>query len=255
MTARRTQGCVLLALLVASLAGPPLAIGSESPDEHYYPAWAATAPYNRPLLVLDTDGAFGRLSLKPKTLTLRDIALVHGHLCDGMVSAWVQLGVALRALFPDGVVDRTDLRVVSKNGPCWADTAGWTTGARVNHATLVLDNAVGSGFIVQRVSTGHTVKVSLKPGVAPKGFVALEDAIRAQTAAGKAASPADIDRVGALADAFSRQLLTTPPDRIVQIETLTDYQFPTASPNLVGPRSDIIHRNVPRTTAPAGGGR
>jgi hypothetical protein len=47
------------------------------------------------------------------------------------------------------VVDRTDLRVVSKNGPCWVDAACWLTGARINFQTLRVDASVGDGFIVQ----------------------------------------------------------------------------------------------------------
>jgi len=73
---------------------------------------------------------------------------MHGHLCDGLVIAFVQLGQAFAHLFQDGVVDRTDLRVVSKNGPCWVDVAAMMTGARINFQTLRIEAAVGNGFIV-----------------------------------------------------------------------------------------------------------
>lgn len=246
MTVRhRFVGFVALLAFFFATGSPAFANGPSGED--FFPAWAASAPHNRPLSVLDTDSALGRRSLEPKTLTLRDLAVVHGHMCDGLVNAWVQLGVALRALFPSGVVDRTDLRVVSKNGACWADAAGWTTGARTNHGTLVLDNKVGNGFIVQRVSTGDTVRVSLKPSIVPPGFVELEDAIRATAASGKPVNPADIDRVEQMADEFSRTLLSTPPDTIVVLEKVPDYRFPAASPNPIAPRGDIINRDVPRT--------
>jgi len=61
----------------------------------------------------------------------------------------------LERIFPDGVVDRTDLRAVSKNGPCWVDAVMFMTGARLNFQTLRIDNSVGDGFIIQRISTGE----------------------------------------------------------------------------------------------------
>lgn len=70
------------------------------------------------MLVLDTDSAIGRLNLRPKRLSLEDLARVHGHLCDGLVIAWIELRAALATLFPEGVVDRTDVQADSKNGPC-----------------------------------------------------------------------------------------------------------------------------------------
>ena len=81
-------------------------------------------------MVLDTDSALGRRNLYPKPITLKDMARMHGHLCDGLVTAWVELSAALQVLFPGGVVDRTDVRVVSKNAPCWADAGAWMTSVR-----------------------------------------------------------------------------------------------------------------------------
>ncbi len=214
--------------------------------DEFFPAWAEAAKYNRPLWVVDTDSALGRRSLHAKRLTLRDMALVHGHLCDGLATAWVELGVALRALFPDEVADRTDLRAVSKNGPCWADAAAWTTGARVNHGTLVLDDSVGDGFIVQRISTAVAVRVSLKPDVFPAELAELERSIRSRRASGAAVSPEEIDRFEELALKFIRKLLNTPPHEVVLIEKLDDFEFPKTSPNLVAPRSDIVNRDLPR---------
>ncbi len=223
---------------------------TEPVEGDFYPGWAATAAYNRPLWVRDTDSAIGRLNLQPKRLTLREAALVHGHLCDGLVTAWVELGAALRGLFPDGIVDRTDARVVSKNGPCWADAAAWTTGARINQGTLVLDNSVGDGFIVQRISTGDAVRVLLRPGVYPARLAALEQSIRSHRARGEAVAPAEIDRFEGEANEYSRKLLNTPPDQVVMVERLTDYHFPDHSLNPLAPRSDIINRDAPRSGPP-----
>ncbi len=221
----------------------------------FYPPWAAGAAFNTPLRVLDTDSALGRLSLEPKTLTLEDLARVHGHLCDGLVIAWVEIRVALTVLFPEGLVDRTDLRAISKNGPCWADAAGWMTGARVNHGTLILDNAVGDGFIVRRVSTGKTVRVRLREGTFPAPLAELEREIRGRRARGESVPAADIDRFESGATEFSRRLLNTPPDQVVQLDEVPDMVFPATSVNPVAPRSDVICRDQERSAgAPAEAG-
>jgi len=242
---------VLLSIVVTgSIVLAAAAPAADSADT-WYPDWAMTATYNRPLAVLDTDGALGRRNLRPKVLTLRDVARVHGHLCDGLVVAWVELGVALRALFPDGVVDRTDLRAVSKNGPCWVDAAAWTTGARINHGTLALDNEVGNGFIVERVSTRMAVQVSLNAGVVPAEFAELERVIRSRRAAGQPVDAEAIDRVERQADALSRKLLTTAPETLVRLEPLANFRFPAESRNPIAPRGDTIDRDMPRS-GPAG---
>jgi formylmethanofuran dehydrogenase subunit E len=177
----------------------------------------------------------------------------NGHLCDGLVTAWVELGAALRDLFPDGVVDRTDVRAVSKNAPCWADAGAWMTGARINQGTLVLDNSVGDGFIVQRISTGAAVRVSLRPGVYPPQLATLEQFIRSRRARGEAVASVEIERFEQGANEYSRKLLNTPPDEAVTVETLANYIFPDHSPNPVMPRSDTINRDAPRSGERVGG--
>jgi formylmethanofuran dehydrogenase subunit E len=237
------------ALFAALLCGAWVAAQAPMEPVHsdFYPAWAATAKYNHPLWVRDTDSALGRRNLQPKRLTLRDAALVHGHFCDGLVISWIELGAALRALFPDGIVDRTDLRVVSKNGPCWVDVAAWATGARINHHTLVLDDAVGDGFIVQRVSNGATVRVSLRPGIFPADLAGLERSIRARRARrGEEVNPEEIDRFEAKANDFILKLLKSPPETLLQLEWLGGFKFPTESQNPFTPRSDVINRDVRR---------
>ncbi len=242
-SARRVFGVVLLLTTVAAPGCPRRPSGARA---DFYPSWADSAIYNEPLWVRDTDGAIGRLSLQPKRLTLEDLARMHGHLCDGLVVAWVELHAALRGLYGDGVVDRTDLRVASKNGPCWVDAAAWMTGARVNHGTLVLDNTVGDGFIVQRVSTGATVRVALVPGVYPPTLAGFERSIRERRARGEIVSPTDIDRFEASAAEFSRRLLNTPPELAVTVARIPRDAFPSTSNSAVAPRSDIINRDQPR---------
>ncbi len=246
---RAARSIASIVLLLTTLAAAGCQRRPAGARADFYPSWADSAIYNEPLWVRDTDGAIGRLSLHPKPLTLQDLARMHGHLCDGLVVAWVELHAALGRLFPDGVVDRTDLRVASKNGPCWADAAAWMTGARVNHGTLVLDNAVGDGFLVQRVSTGATVRVALAPGVYPPALATLERSIRERRARGETVGAADIDRFETGAAEFSRRLLNTPPELAVSLSRIPGDSFLRTSRNPVAPRSDIINRDQPRAAS------
>lgn len=214
-----------------------------SPD-WFYPEWAAEAKYNNPIIVRDTDSALGRYSLKTKEIGLKDLARIHGHMCDGLVIAFVEIKAILEKLFSDGIVDRTDFRAVSKNGPCWVDAVAMMTGSRINFQTLRIDNSIGDGFIIQKISTGEAYKVHLKPGVFPKDQAALEGKIRKLRSEGKVVSAADIDRFEEMSDALSKKLLNTPPDQLVVIKSLPEYKFsPT---DLFGERGDIINKSIPR---------
>jgi formylmethanofuran dehydrogenase subunit E len=246
---QRFAASLAVLCLVAALgaAQAPLA-QKQAGEEDFYPDWAAQARYMQPLWVVDTDSALGRRNLYPKSITLKDMARMHGHLCDGLVTSWVELSAGLRQLFPDGVVDRTDVRAVSRNCPCCVDAAAWMTGARINQGTLMLDNSVGVGFIVQRISTGEAVRVSMRPGLYPAQLTALEQSIRSLRARGEEVAPADIDRFEHGANEYSRKLLNMPPEQVVIVERLTDYHFPDHSQNPLVPRSDIIDRDEPRSS-------
>ena len=218
--------------------------GTDNSPDWFFPVWAAEAIFNQPIRVRDTDSALGRLSLRTKALGLKDIVRLHGHLCDGLVISYVELKAVLERLFPDGIVDRTDLRAVSKNGPCWVDAVTAMTGARINFQTLRLDAAVGDGFIVQRISTGEAYEVRLKPGIFPDAQAALEARLRAQRASGEAVSAADIEKVESMANDLSTMLLNTPPDRFLEITRKPNYKF--RFNDLYDTRGDIVNKDVPR---------
>lgn len=210
----------------------------------FYPDWAANASYNTPIVVKDTDSALGRLNLTTKEIGLKDISRIHGHMCDGLVIAFVQIKSVLNRLFPDGVVDRTDLRIVSKNGPCWADTAAFLTGARINFQTMRIDAKIGDGFIVQRISTGEAYDVHLKPGVFPADQEALEGKIRTLRAQGHPVTAEDIDLVEKMGDALSLKMLNTPPEELLDVKKLDSFKFNFA--DMFGGRGDIINKAMPR---------
>lgn len=214
-----------------------------SPD-WFYPKWAAEAKYNKPIIVRDTDSALGRYSLKTKEIGLKDLARIHGHMCDGLVIAFIEIKAVLEKLFPDGIVDRTDLRAVSKNGPCWVDAVSMMTGARINFQTLRIDNSVGDGFIIQRISSGETYDVRLRPGVFPKEQAILESKIRKLMSEGKPISAIDIDKFEEMSEDLNKKLLNTPPEQILQVTPIYGYKF--IASDLFGDRSDIINKSIPR---------
>ena len=68
----------------------PLGASENRPD-WFYPEWAADAPNNQPIVGKDTDSALGRYNLQTKEIGLKDIARIHGHMCDGLVIAFVEI--------------------------------------------------------------------------------------------------------------------------------------------------------------------
>ncbi|NLI74865.1 MAG: hypothetical protein GX442_00320 [Candidatus Riflebacteria bacterium] len=244
----RYSTCLALTVLLIGLgsgllAGPTVAATDNTPD-WFYPAWVASSPFVGPILVRDTDSALGRYSLGVKELGLKDLARVHGHLCDGMVSAFVQLKAVLGKLFPDGIVDRTDVQVVSKNGPCWADTAAFMTGARINFQTMRLQNDIGDGFIVQRISTGEAWEVRLKPGIFTQEQTDMEAAMKHQRAAGKPVTAVEIDAFEKVAENLIRRLVSTPPGELLELTPRPGFVF--KANDLFGQRGDIINKDMPR---------
>lgn len=218
--------------------------GTDNKPDWFYPDWAATARFNTPVRVLDTDSALGRYSLKHKELGLKDLSRVHGHMCDGLVISFIEIKAALERLFPNGIVDRTDLRAVSKNGSCWVDTVAMMTGARINFHTLRIDNTIGDGFIIQRISTGEAYEVRLKQGVFPVEQARLEARIRELRKLGQPVPVADIDRVEVMASELSRRLLNSPAAEILDVKKLDRYEF--RSSDGFGERGDIINKSAPR---------
>lgn len=208
----------------------------------YYPEWVDKSKYNSKITVLDTDSALGRYSNETKEIGLKDIIKYHGHLCDGMVIAYVELKAVLSLLFPYGKVDRTDLRVVSKNGPCWVDTVNFMTGARINFETLSIDNSIGDGFIVQKISTVEAYDVHLKPAVFPQEMAELEKKIKQTHLNKENVNPEDIDKLETMANSLIKKLLNTSPKELLDIKKLETYNYKfDFTPGI---RTDIINKDV-----------
>ena len=208
--------------------------------EWYSPAWLTNSPFSPEFELLDTESALGRYAPMGKRVTLKDLVKFHGHACDGLVQAACALRLALDALFPAVPVDRTDLRAMSKNAPCFVDAVAYLTGGRINFGTLEIDDTLGPCWIIQRISTGKAVKVCLRQGVFPSDLAALEKKIKE----GKA-TPEEITRCRDMAFQFSKDLLTRPLAESFKVEAVAGFTFPESDYPRVGKRSDIIQKNHP----------
>ncbi|MBI5186453.1 MAG: formylmethanofuran dehydrogenase subunit E family protein [Nitrospinae bacterium] len=149
-----------------------------------------------------------------------------------------------KLLYPIKFEEFSFLRAVSKNSPCLIDAAMVMTGARINFQTLRVDNSIGMGFIIQRISTGDAYQVRLKPGVFPREQADLEDEIRRLRGQGKPLPAEMIDRVEKMADALSLKMLTASPAELLEITRLPAYEY--RAMDLLGERGDIINKNMPR---------
>jgi formylmethanofuran dehydrogenase subunit E len=104
--------------------------------------------------------------------------------------------------------------------------------------------AVDDGFIIQKISTGETYQVSLKPGVFPAPLAAAEARIRKARADDRAVSAAEIDALERLSEQLNRKMLTTPSSELVDVRPLPNYRFVAA--DLFGTRGDVINKDMPR---------
>ncbi len=169
---------------------------------------------------LDTESSLGPLSKTPQEVTLGDLVRFHGHPCDGLVAAAEGLTLGLKALFPDGIVDRADVAAATNASPCYSDAAAYLTGARTIYGTLVIDKALGDEWILLRRSTGRAVRVTLKPGVKPSDLPAMEKKLRALGCDGTL-----IAQVQSLQLAFIHRLLVSPPASLYDVVPLTAYPY------------------------------
>ncbi|HSB52444.1 MAG TPA: formylmethanofuran dehydrogenase subunit E family protein [Dissulfurispiraceae bacterium] len=210
--------------------------------EWYFPEWLGTSPHAPSFQVRDTENKYGRYARAPKTITLKDLIKFHGHFCGGLVESAAAMRVAFDLLFPDGIVDRTDLRIVSNNSACGADVASYLAGARVRFASHFIDPSLTeSEFIVQQVSTGRTVHVKLDPEVYPKEVKAQMKKIESGNF-----TPKDIDLFQELQWAYAKRMVSKPLKESFIISEVHDYQWPAPVCKDLGKRRDNDFKNVPR---------
>ncbi len=188
----------------------------------HFPEWLGTAPYAPAFNVKDTENKYGRYSRDTKPITIKDLIKYHGHFCGGLVESAGALRVALDKLFPNGVVDRTDLRIVSNNSACGGDVADYLTGARTRFNSHIIDNSLTeSEFYIQVVSTGKTIHVKLNPAVYPKEVKTQMKKIESGTF-----EPQDIDLFQGLQWAYAKRLVNKPLNESFIVEDAIDYKWP-----------------------------
>lgn len=189
--------------------------------------------------VNDTDFSKGRLG-NIQTIDLDDLVKFHGHLCDGLVVGHLALQQAMKQLYPDGLIDRTNTRVVSKASPCLTDAAIYDTGGRYQFNSFYVSDAVDGLFVVQRIDTEKTVGVQIKNGLKPKeidqlGAIAIKGELPA----------CDLDKLKNLEDDFTETLLSTDAKKNFIVTEISDFNWnPVIKSNYI--KTDILNKNAPK---------
>ena len=190
--------------------------------------------------VIDTDFSKGRLT-NEHTIFLSDVEKFHGHLCDGLVVGFLAIREGMKKLYPEGVVDRTNTRIVSKNAPCLSDVAMYISGGRYQYGTFYVDTTMKKGiYIIQRIDNGKTVRVGMKKGVKPAIIKEL-----GKKAVKKELSPCQLDSLKILEDNFAEKLLSENPQKNFFVEEMDSLEWkPVLINNLV--KTDIINKDIPK---------
>lgn len=197
----------------------------------------ATFAQNPSMEVLDTNFSKGSLN-HTQTITLNDVAKFHGHLCDGLVVGFIGLKEALLQLYPNGIIDRTDTRIISKSSPCLTDAAIYVTGGRYQFNTFFVSDSINYAFVVQRISDGKTFGVKLKPGIKPTEIDRL-----GKLANEKKLNACELEELHKLEEVFSKQMLTYNPKDIFSIEEVPNFIW---NPNLKNDfiKTDTVNKDI-----------
>jgi formylmethanofuran dehydrogenase subunit E len=214
--------------------------GCDNTPDWYWPTWASAA--NLPTFVVrDTESSHGRYASQTKCITLKDLVKFHGHACDGLFRGAVALSRALASLFPNGVVNRTDLRVLSRNSPCLGDVAAYLTGGRIRFGTQDVRDELGVWYVVQRITTGEAVRVTERAGLYPSQLAATE----AELVARRQAHPTELDRLREAQWNWVRDVLLR--EDWLQAYAVTElpaYVWEPVPYERVGVRTDILFKST-----------
>lgn len=188
--------------------------------------------------VLDTDFSKGRLG-HTQHIGLGDLEKFHGHLCDGLVVGALAFEQAAGALYPDGPIDRTNLRVASQASPCLTDVAVYLSGGRYPFGSFYVDTAITAIYIVQRIDDGRAVRVALKAGIKPSAI----DSLGAIAVAGKL-SPCGIDSLRQMEDDFTTFMLSSNASALFVVSEIMDYKWrPYGKNDFV--KTDVLNKDLP----------
>ncbi len=187
---------------------------------------------------IDTDFSKGRLNHK-QTITIQDLEKFHGHLCDGLVVGALAMQEAMKKLYPNQPIDRTNLRIISKPSPCLTDVAVYLTGGRYQFNTFYVDTDFEGLYILQRIDDLKTVSVSLNNGVKPAAIDSLGNLAIQQNL-----SPCDIDHLRKLEDDFTKNLIQSNPTKLFTVKEIPCFEWnPKTKNNYL--KTDILNKNLP----------
>lgn len=205
----------------------------------YYPDWMANASYVPTLKMLDTESSLAPYADKTKTITLKDLVKMHGHPCDGLVTAACGLSLGLKELYPNGVIDRTDTCCITNNSPCYGDVAAYLTGGRIRFGTQKIDKAMKNEFIVYRISTKRAVKISLRDGVFLPELAELEKKIKSGNFTTK-----QMYQCQKLGWDYAESILNRLLEKSFIVEDLDGFSWEPDSYINIGSRGDVVNKDV-----------
>jgi formylmethanofuran dehydrogenase subunit E len=254
--------------------------GVDQPDR--VPTWYApqvAKPYAPVFEILATRGTQGRYYPYTYAVTVKDLAKMHGHDCEGLTHAANCCYVAFKILFPDGIIDRSVLWGISGKSPCWSDVTAYLTGARMQYGNLGFfkDKRYGHCIILYREDTEQAVLVTWKKGInnIPWETVMLPEKIEWKTrvdmeevkalknvvkrASGKP-TPYQVDLMRYYQYLHINDILSRPLEESYQTKILADFKWedwvdPTKSISNPHKRGDIRLKNYPYREKPISGAK
>jgi len=186
---------------------------------------------------IDTDFSKGRLNHK-QTITINDLEKFHGHLCDGLIIGALAMQEAMKILYLNQPIDRTNLRIVSKPSPCLTDLAIYLTGGRYQFNTFYVDTDFEGIYILQRIDNLKTVSVSLNNGIKPTAIDSLGNIAIQQSL-----SPCDIDHLRKLEDDFTKYLIQSDPTKLFTVKVIHNFEWNPKTKNDYL-KTDILNKNL-----------
>lgn len=249
--------------------------GVEAPDRS--PTWYASMvnrPYAPTFEMLATQGTQGRYYPYTYPVTLKDMIRFHGHDCEGTVHVANAAWVALRILFPDGIIDRSVLWGISGDSPCWSDGVAFLTGARLQYGNLGFfrDKRYSHAIVLYREDTKVAVlatwkeginnipgepvmlpgKIHWKPKVSMRDIEALKAVVKS---AGGKPTPYQVDQMRYQQWEQVNDILDHPLSDSYSAEVLPDFQWaqwvdPAKSVGQTITRSDVRLKNYPYRRSP-----
>ena len=192
--------------------------------------------FGQKIEVNDTDFSKGKLG-NLQTVTLDDVAKLHGHLCDGLVEGFLALQWALEELFPNQAVDRTALFIISKPSPCLSDVALYLSGARYQYGNYYVSNDFEGLFIIHHPEGNRTLQVMRKPQVKP----AIIDELGSKAIALQL-NACELDSLKKLEDEYTAYLLSSEASDLFELIEVYDFQWnPILKNDFL--KTDVLNKN------------